>query len=232
MVYSEFEDIISSERMQRYLIACNSNTRAAMTLYRYNIRLSQELLAVVGCFEVALRNKINRHFVAKNGNNWLRDFILPNGYFYSDHRVSRTKKIIEKAYTGLLNSKKYSHNKLLSEMEFGIWKYMFSNPQYSLTGQSLLSIFPNRPPSTPSCQYDNSYIFRELDYINNLRNRIAHHEPICFGNGTKRSLIDTSYAINRYNRILTLLNWMDIPPQSLLYGLGNVIRVCNMINSL
>ena len=97
MVYAEFEDIISQDRMQRYLAACNFNTRKAMTLYRYNIRLSQELLAVVGCFEVALRNKINRHFVAQDGNDWLRDLIFPNGKFYSDNRVDKTKRIIKKA---------------------------------------------------------------------------------------------------------------------------------------
>ena len=102
MKYSEFEELISPERMYRYLAACNHDTRKAMTLYRYNIRLSQELLAVVGCFEVILRNKIDKQFIAQYGNNWLRDLILPNGIFYSDHRVSKTKNIIEKAYTGLL----------------------------------------------------------------------------------------------------------------------------------
>lgn len=232
MIYSEFEDIISADRMQRYLAACNSNTRKAMTLYRYNIRLSQELLAVVGCFEVALRNKINRHFVAQDGNDWLRDLILPNGKFYSDHRVDKTKRIIMKAHDGLLRSNTYSHNKLLSEMEFGIWKYMFSNVQYNLTGQNLLSIFPNKPRSNRNQRYDNTYIFNELDYINNLRNRIAHHEPICFGNGTNRTVIDTSYALNRYSRILTLLMWLDIDGVSLLYGLGDIAGVCGKINAL
>lgn len=232
MVYTEFEDIISQDRMRRYLVACNSNTRKAMTLYRYNIRLSQELLAVVGCFEVALRNKINRHFIAQDGNDWLRDLILPYGKFSSDHRVDKTKRIIKKAYEGLMRSCTYSHTKLLSEMEFGIWKYMFSNVQYNLTGQSLLSVFPNKPRSTKIQRYDNTYIFQELDYINNLRNRIAHHEPICFGNGTKRNLIDTSYALNRYSRILTLLTWLDIDGLSLLYGLGDVTGICNKINAL
>lgn len=232
MLYSEFEDIISPHRMQRYLAACNSNTRKAMTLYRYNIRLSQELLAVIGCFEVALRNRINQYFIQQDGNDWLRDLILPNGKFYSDIRVGKTKRIITKAYQELLRSNTYSHNKLLSQMEFGIWKYMFSNVQYNLTGQSLLSIFTNKPRSTRTQQYDNTYIFRELDYINNLRNRIAHHEPICFGTGTNRSMIDTSYAINRYSRILTLLNWLDIDGNSLLYGLGDVLSVSNIINAL
>ena len=232
MVYAEFEDIISQDRMRRYLAACNFNTRKAMTLYRYNIRLSQELLAVVGCFEVALRNKINRHFVAQDGNDWLRDLILPHGKFYSDHRVDKTNRIIKKAYDGLLRSHTYSHNKLLSEMEFGIWKYMFSNVQYNLTGQSLLSVFPNKPRSTRIHRYDNTYIFQELDYINNLRNRIAHHEPICFGNGVNRNLIDTSYALNRYSRILTLFTWLNIDGSTLLYGLGDVTGICNKINAL
>lgn len=232
MEYSEFEELISRERMQRYLDACNSNTRKAMTLYRYNIRLSQELLAAVGCFEVTLRNKINNQLANQYGTDWLRDFIMPNGIFYSDQRVAKTKRIIEKAYNGLLRNGTYSHNKLLSEMEFGIWKYMFSNVQFALTGQTLLNIFPNRPNSTRTRQYNNSYIFRELDYINNLRNRIAHHEPVCFGNGINRSSIDTAYALNRYTRILVLFDWLGVDGNSLLYGLGHVFQICDRINML
>ena len=232
MKYSVFENIISPERMQRYLVACNNNTRKAMTLYRYNIKLSQELLAFIGYFEVALRNKINKRLITQFGNDWLRDAILPDGIFYSDHRVQKTKSIIQKVYQGLCRSNSYSHNKLLSEMEFGIWKYMFSNVQYALTGQILLSIFKNKPTSSPSNQYTNTYIFRELDYINNLRNRIAHHEPICFGNGDNHNSIDTSYAINRYTRILILLNWLDIDGEALLYGFGHFTDIIRKIDNL
>ena len=232
MKYSEFEDIISPQRLQRYLLSCHSDTRKAMTLYRYNIKLSQELLGVVGCFEVALRNKINNLFISQFGSDWLRDFILPGGIFYSDPRVAKTKKIITKVYEGLLRDNKYSHDKLLSEMEFGVWKYMFSNVQYALTGQTLLSIFPNKPISSAVQNYDNTYIFRELDYFNNLRNRIAHHEPICFGNGANRNIINTYYALNRYSRILTLFQWLNINGLSLLYGLGDIVNVTNRINQL
>ena len=232
MKYSEFEDIISAQRLQRYLLSCHSDTRKAMSLYRYNIKLSQELLGVVGCFEVALRNKINNLFISQFGSDWLRDFILPGGIFYSDPRVAKTKKIITKVYEGLLRDNKYSHDKLLSEMEFGVWKYMFSNVQYALTGQTLLSIFPNKPISSAVQNYDNTYIFRELDYINNLRNRIAHHEPICFGNGANRNIINTYYALNRYSRILTLFQWLNINGLSLLYGLGDIVNVTNRINQL
>ena len=123
----------------------------------------------------------------------------------------------------------HAFSKLLSEMEFGLWKYMFANVQYRLSGRILLRIFPNKPKSSQSLRFDNTYVFGELDYINNLRNRIAHHEPICFGNPV---CIDTFYAKNRYNRIMELFRWMDIDGASLLYGLEHFSNACEQIDKL
>lgn len=50
--------------MARYLAASGSNTKKAMTLYRKNLQLSQELFTVISCFEVAIRNGIDRVYVA------------------------------------------------------------------------------------------------------------------------------------------------------------------------
>lgn len=57
MKFTEFEQSLSSERLKRYLDACNNDTRKAMTLYRYNLRLSQEMFTILSCFEVTLRNE-------------------------------------------------------------------------------------------------------------------------------------------------------------------------------
>ena len=73
-------------------------------------------------------------------------------------------------------------------------------------------------------------IFGELDYINKLRNRIAHHEPICFSKNPVS--IDTQYIHNRYNRIMELFRWMGIDGASLLYGLGHIDNACNQIDAL
>lgn len=162
--------------------------------------------------------------------HWLRDAVIPNGRLYYDLRVEKTRKIIEKAYNELMRSNAYSHSKLLSEMEFGVWKYMFSNVVYALMGQSLLHIFPNKPTSTRQHRYDNSYIFQELDYINKLRNRIAHHEPICFSR--PNAAIDTSYALNQYARMMRLFNWMGIDGTSLMFGLDHVGSACSKIMCL
>lgn len=229
MKFSDFQDIISRERIDRYLLATGGDTRKAMTLYRYNLQLSQELFTLVSCFEVALRNAIDKHLTATLGADWLRDAVLPGGIF--DNRACEgSAKIIRKAYNRLLYSNSYSHYKLLAEMEFGIWKYMFANPQFTATSQTLLQIFPNKPRSTPQQQYNHSLIFNELDGINILRNRIAHHEPVCFMR--RSSQIGTAYIANAYATIHRLFYWLGIDGYALMYGLDHVSNACAKINAL
>lgn len=230
MIFSEFERVISPKRMERYLVAMNGDTRKAMTLYRCNLHLSQEMFTIVSCFEIALRNAIDRRLVPMLGDDWLRDSVLPGGIFSSDIRLDETKRIISKSYTRLKRNGKYSHPKLIAEMEFGVWKYMYSPLQFRLTGQCLLKVFPNKPKSSSLVQYNNSYIYNELDKVNSLRNRIAHHEPICFRH--KSPIVDTSYILNEYQKIQTLFSWMEIDARSMLYGLDHVHQVCARINNL
>lgn len=229
MEYLEFERILSVERMQRYANATHGDTRRAMALYRYNLKLSQEIFTIVSCFEVALRNAIDQLMVPTWGDDWLRDVVQDGGIF-ANGRMDETRRIIEKAYNRLNRHGSYSHPKLIAEMEFGVWKYMFSSLQYRATGQCLLRVFPNKPRSSASMQYNNSFIFNELDKVNSLRNRIAHHEPICFRQNTAE--IDTSYIINEYQKIQTLFSWMGIDSHSMLYGLDHVQHVCAKINGL
>ncbi len=229
MNYNRFEYIMSQERLSRYLRACNNNTRMAMTLYRYNLRLSQEMFVIISCFEVALRNAVDNMMVMKFGDDWLRDSILPGGIFFRG-KCRETFKIINRAYVRLKRQNKYTHAKLIAEMEFGVWKYMFSAPQFKASGQILLGIFPNKPKSTPRIQYDNLYVFNKLSGINNLRNRIAHHEPICFRHHT--SYVDISFIQRLYERIENLFMWLGIDMKALLYGLDHVTSICKDIELL
>ena len=77
--------------MQKYVAACNNDTRRAMTLYRYNLKLSQELFTIISCFEVVLRNRVDKQMLALRGNDWLRDAILPSGALYYDRRVENNR---------------------------------------------------------------------------------------------------------------------------------------------
>ena len=92
MEYLEFERILSAKRIQRYKDAANGDTRKARALYRYNLRLSQEMFTIVSCFEVALRNAIDGLLVTTLGENWLKDSVQDNGIF-SNGRMNETRKI-------------------------------------------------------------------------------------------------------------------------------------------
>lgn len=229
MKFSELEHIISSERLHRYLIACDGKAAKAVLLYRANVNVSLQMFAVVGAFEIALRNAIDKAMADRYGSDWLRDAIMPGGIFdipqCRDHA-----RIIRSAYERLVRQNIYSHTHLLSKMEFGVWKYLFSSPQYRASGRILLGIFPNRPTSTRQVQYNNTFIFNELDHVNSLRNRIAHHEPICFSTGFAN--ITTDYIDFIYQKILTLTEWLGIDSKRYLYGLDHVKCACDRINSL
>lgn len=229
MKFIDFEQALSAERLNRYAEACCHDTKKAMTLYRYNLRLSQEMFTISSCFEVTLRNAIDQRLRLKLGDDWLRDSYQKGGIFDTP-KLERTSKIVRSGYERLTRMKPYSHVGLLSEMEFGVWKHMFSRDHFSATGHCLLAIFPHKPTSTATTKYNHTYIFNELDKVNTLRNRIAHHEPICFARDEPK--ISTSYIISQYERVHRLFAWMGIDSTSILYGLDHVRKVCNEIDHL
>jgi Abi-like protein len=226
MKYPEVEKILSSARMSRYISACDGNTNKAMTLYRQNLRLSQEFFTVISCFEVALRNAINVQCILYFGNDWLRDGSA-NGGIFDNKYCLMTAKNINEAIQKLKHN--YSNNKLVAELGFGFWVYFFTQHQYTATGRILLKIFPEKPKTTRTIQYNHTYIFDQLKKINNLRNRIAHHEPICFQPGLP--IIDTNYVRKQYELIQQLLLWMDIDMKGFLYGLDHINIICDKIDN-
>lgn len=227
MKFTDFEQIMSAPRMHRYHISCSGNTKKAMTLYRLNLRLSQELFTVISCFEVALRNAIDRHCTGTIGNDWLKNSTLPHGIF--DNRQCRvTATNINDALNKV--NPHYSHHKLVAELGFGFWRYMFAQHQFAATGRTLLRIFPAKPTSSATNQYNHTYVFNQLALINDLRNRIAHHEPVCFIPSVW--VKDTTYVRQNYGLILQFFRWMGIDEAALLYGLDHIESICNKIDSL
>ncbi len=196
MTYKEFEKVMSKARMSRYLQACDGNSQKAMTLYRRNLQLTQELFTIISCFEIVLRNTIDDRCKEEFGEDWLRKGASKDGIF--DNKKCRLTKInINNAIKKLSH---YKPNKLIAELGFGFWRYMFAQNQYNATNRILLKVFPSKPTSTPTHQYNNTYIFNELAKLNKLRNRMAHHEPICFK--SQEPIKSTTYARQNYNLIL------------------------------
>jgi len=225
--YADFTKIMTAVRMDRYCMACGNNSKKAMTLYRKNLKLSQELFTIISCFEIALRNAIDAHYTLTLGNNWLQNSASPGGSF--DNRNCQFAQTSINDTIRKLNHH-YTHFKLVAELGFGFWRYMFAPHQFRACGKTLLQIFPSKSRSTPLIQYNQTYIFNQLHAINDLRNRIAHHEPICFVPG--KPIKDSTYTRQHYSLILQLFQWMDIDEASLLYGLDHIITLCNEIDAL
>src|SRR5262245_36821208 len=146
MPNSQLHTAISYPRFSRYLHACNNDKRKALQLYRANIQLSQKMYAVIGVFEVILRNSIDRHFLEKKGNNWLVNAVQPDGYL--------TGKVgCEYSYQAICDGidklgRNYIHDKLITTLSFGFWTYQFATKQYAAAGNTLLEIFECRPFGT------------------------------------------------------------------------------------
>lgn len=227
MKYKKFEKIVSPKRMERYLIACNNTPLLARRLYALNQKLSCEMFVIVCGFEIALRNAINNKVASVlHDPDWLGNSVKRGGVFYN--LPTKAKRNIKSAARKLRGSHTYSPDQMVASMEFGTWKYMFSKDQYVATGQCLLSIFPDKPKSTRQHRYNRRFLFNELDHVNSLRNRIAHHEPICFTHNNTN--IDLSYVTNEYNRIFKLLEWMKID-KTYFSGQDQVMKVCAKIEN-
>jgi len=226
MRFKQFETLISPQRLYRYKTSCGNNTRRTTRLYRANIRLSQAFLATLSIFEVVLRNKIDSHYKAlypapAGGHEWLLASTLPGGFFTTP-RCYKTATKINDAYTSLgIN---YTHDKLVAELSFGTWKFMFAGHQFQAGGSTLLNIFNHLPAG-----YNQGNVYSKLNNINAIRNRVAHHEPICFGAG---NTIDTTYARNHFKDIVDVLSWMGVSAKELFFGIDGVISEADYIDQI
>jgi hypothetical protein len=220
MPNSQFHTAISFPRFQRYLQASGNRDRA-LALYRANIALSQQLFAVIGVFEVILRNSIDRHMIAQQGNKWLENAVAPGGYFDISPGCEITYHSIQEAIHRM--GIQYTHDGLITRLTFGFWTYLFSPKQFAAAGSSLLAVFPNRPFGTKQ-----KTIFQNLVKINDLRNRIAHHEPICF----EKDTISTNQTEKRYHLILESLNWLGCNPQQILSGIDRFDHSLSTIRTI
>jgi hypothetical protein len=208
MKYSDYEKAFSPARLNKYLTACGGDTMAALTLYRHNIKLCQKCYGILNIFEVVLRNAINEHYKAYFADSdWIRHQLQPGGMLYSyPRRTSVLNTIAE-----LDNGGCYTNDRVVSSVTFGFWTYLFTRVPFRSGGSTLLQVFPAK-----TVGLGQRTIFNELQTIKDFRNRIAHHEAICFDStGTK----STAAVRANYALVIKYIQFLGYQESHIYFGL-------------
>lgn len=219
MKYNECLQVLSPARLNKYAQACGNDKAKTLRLYQYNIKLSQRFYGVIGMFEIMLRNAINIHYQGYfHDTNWIINQAHAGGLL--EHDATDIQKT-QNSYTAM---GVYNNDKMVASFTFGFWTYLFTKRNYRVGGKTLLKIFPNKAHGLKQ-----SDIYRELTAIREFRNRIAHHEPICFN---AARIIDTTYARSHYNLIRTYIGYMGFDPDSVLRAVEKPDSILNMIDGI
>jgi len=213
------QKLFSMPRMRKYLNACNGDKRVTMQLYRYNLRLCQRFYGTLNLFEVMLRNAINEHYATRYSDP---DWIVNQAK--TGKLLEFNKDEINQTEAGYRNRGIYNNDKMVSSLTMGFWTKLFSKKRYKRGGKTLLQIFPNKKKGKSQ-----SDIYKDLTHIREFRNRIAHHEPICFdGSGN----ISTAFARSHYQLICDYICYMGQQPENVIQWSEKPDDILNKIDNI
>lgn len=183
-----FSRTLPPPRWQTYFLAAGGDESRAMRLYLWNAAVGQAFQFPLQVVEVALRNVVNTALVSIYGANWWSS--APCRAHLGHKRTDE----IDKAEQRLLN--KYGHapstDELMASLTFGFWAAITHPKVNRLWPAQRFSAFPSLPAAM-----NIMHVSQNADSVQDLRNRIFHHEPLI-----GRNLLDD------YSNIDTLLGWI------------------------
>ena len=219
MDFKTSQKLYSVPRMRKYLNACAGNKQKAMQLYRYNVRLCQRFYGALNLFEVMFRNAINEHYASYYSDS---DWIVNQAD--TGKLLEYNKDEIRQTEAGYRRRGIYNNDKMVASLTMGFWTKLFSKKRYKRGGKTLLQIFPNKRKGKNQAD-----VYKDLTHIREFRNRIAHHEPICFdGSGN----ISTAFARRHYQLICEYIGYIGQDPDNVIQWVEKPDEVLNKIDSI
>jgi hypothetical protein len=197
---------LSPQRIATYTNACSprageDQTVAALRLYRWNVEVSAALMVPIHLCEVAIRNAASDALTAVYGPRWPWSRSLAQALpAASARRYSATRDLAATARAHPTTGK------VIPELKFVFWEKLFtSRHDQRLWRQHLHTVLPNLDTTKTIATLRND-IRADLGQIRELRNRIAHHEPIF-----RRQLADDLDALRRLvgYRSTEMRTWLD-----------------------
>tara|TARA_R110002124_G_scaffold285909_1_gene465326 strand:+ start:593 stop:1294 length:702 start_codon:yes stop_codon:yes gene_type:complete len=166
-----FINSVSKPRLSKYLQESGGKNALALQLYHWNAKLSQSLYLPLQSWEIVLRNRMNEFFIYKYNDKWPTNAQANRNFAGNDrNRLSETINRLTRAA-----GTQPTTDQIVADLSAGFWVSQFGRnyeAQYGWRNNLKYRIFVN----------DHSIDRQTADEICNdlldLRNRVAHHEPI------------------------------------------------------
>jgi hypothetical protein len=144
----------------------------ALELYAWNARVSAALLAPLHVCEIVIRNAASDALDTVYGARWPWSPVFEQSL--SDPRIGyNPRRDLQNSRTRAATT-----GKVIPELKFVFWQKMFTGRHdVRLWNIHLSRVLPNLDPAKSVGQLRHA-IYEDIEQIRNLRNRIAHHEPI------------------------------------------------------
>lgn len=181
------QNIISQERLTKYLVAGGHDPDRALALYGWNIQLSEAFFPVLSAAEVCLRNIVVARLIALYGQNWWDDqaFLL--------QIKNDGKRIVKTARDKLTKTGAVTSGRMTAELNFGFWVKMLLPRHEPVFWTDVHAEFSDLPAAVTYQQ-----LYKRCDDVREFRNRVFHHEPILHRNITAE-----------YSQIMELIKWLS-----------------------
>ena len=162
-----FVGTLSQARFDRYRTFADGDEGRAVELYSANVALSQAFYIPLHAVEIALRNRIHDCLARTHGERWFDQ----DAFKKLDHQPEQLAELYERLGTHKIDP---SSGQVVSGLTFGYWTQLLSSTYDELWQKELKEIA--RDDRGKRMARKDLHV--PLTNLRNLRNRVAHHEPI------------------------------------------------------
>ena len=176
----ELEQLISPARFSTFVELSSGDRELAAKLYEWTGSLAGALFTDFRHLEIVFRNRVDQALMAyarsrdPNVMSWLDDSWLPDHTNGWDDGANKAIKEARK----VVRDDNPSHDAVIAQLMFGFWRYVTRGRyEEAFWLPALDEAFTNIPGANAVDR--RVTLETAMINLNKLRNRIAHHEPIC-----------------------------------------------------
>ena len=168
----DLEAVLSPPRFRTYVRASSGDRARAMALYCWNTDVAAALYTPLQFAEITVRNGALDAIVPEFGTNWHR----ARGFHYTLPVTVRRMRV--RAHLQDIARRHARPGSAVAELKFAFWQHLFVTAQDPrLWDKHLRTAFPAIPAQLTVAEA-RQQIHDNIQTVRDLRNRIAHHEPI------------------------------------------------------